>query len=138
LRDEVLAKSSEGAVVAPSATTLERPGVTLQVFTKQGSKSPERLELMGDPARLPHRGYAEADERTWRASSGRVALGLGALGPNFEACRDRFGEFLAASGVAVFRPSDGPGQPDFEQAAGAFVPDIRVLYGLAFSLNPSA
>jgi hypothetical protein len=64
-----------------------------------------------------------------------VALGLGALGPDFAACRDRYGEFLAVAGVAAYRPSDGAGQPDFEQAAGAFIPKVHVLYGLAFAMN---
>ena len=61
-----------------------------------------------------------------------VAFGLGALGPSFEACRGRFGEFLAVAGVAAYRPTAGPGRPDFEQSAGAFVPEVRMLYGLAF------
>ena len=69
---------------------------------------------------------------------GGVAIGLGALGPSFEACRGRFGEFLAAAGVAAYRPSEGSGQPDFEQAAGAFVPEVHVLYGMAFSVKEGA
>src|SRR5262249_13838022 len=32
----------------------------------------------------------------------------------------------------AYRPSAGPGRPDFEHAAGAFIPGVRVLYGLAF------
>jgi anti-anti-sigma factor len=123
---------------ASSSVTVDCAGVTLQVFAKQGAGKPRRLELLGDPTRLPGRGYDAADERRWRAVPGGVALGLGALGPDFAACRERFGEFLAASGVATFRPSEGPGRPDFEQAAGAFIPEVRVLYGLAFSLNHSA
>ena len=91
--------------------------------------------MIGDPAQAASGGYDEADERTWRAVPGGVALGLGALGPNFEACRGRFGEFLAAAGVAAYRPSEGPGRPDFEQAAGAFVPEVHVLYGMAFSVE---
>ena len=104
----------------------------------RGHAAVEPLELIGDAARLPHRGYDEADDRAWRASPGRVAIGLGALGPSFEACRDRFGEFLAAAGVAAYRPGEGSGQPDFEQATGAFVPEVHVLYGMAFSVNEGA
>ena len=72
-------------------------------------------------------------EITWSAIPDAVALGLGALGPSFEECRGRFGEFLAVAGIAAYRPTAGTGRPDFEQSAGAFVPKVRMLYGLAFS-----
>src|SRR5262249_3360572 len=94
--------------------------------------------LMGDPTKLSGAGYAATDERTWHATPGGVALGLGALGPDFEACRDRYGEFLAVAGVAVYRPSAGPGRPDFEQATGAFVPEVRVLHGMTFAIPTAA
>ncbi len=112
--------------------TIERHEMTLQVFPGPGGGETRPLALMGDPSRLPGRGYVPADEQPWRAAPGSVALGLGALGPSFEACRGRFGEFLGIAGVAAYRPSGGPGRPDFEHAAGAFVPTVRVLHGLAF------
>jgi hypothetical protein len=123
---------------APMCVTVECDGMTLQVFKKSPRASSEPLKLIGDAARLPHRGYDAADDRAWRAVPGGVAIGLGALGPNFEACRDRFGEFVAAAGVSAYRPGEGSGQPDFEQAAGAFVPEVHVLYGMAFSLTEGA
>jgi anti-anti-sigma factor len=124
--------SAPRAGPAVRCEVVERRGMALQFFPKAGGGGAERLELIGDPARLPGRGYDASDERTWMAVPGAVALGLGALGPSFEACRGRFGEFLAVAGVAAYRPSAGPGRPDFEHAAGAFVPAVRVLYGLAF------
>ena len=126
--------------VAPAARCemVEREGMALQVFPKASGGGADRLELIGDPARLPGRGYDAPDERTWMAIPGAVALGLGALGPSFEACRGRFGEFLAVAGVAAYRPSAGPGRPDFEHAAGAFVPGVRLLYGLAFPVERAA
>ena len=123
---------------APAGVTLESDGMTLQVFKKSREMRCEPLELIGDATRLPHRGYDEADDRAWRAMPGGAAIGLGALGPSFEACRDRFGEFLAAAGVSAYRPSEGPGRPDFEQATGAFVPEVHVLYGLAFAVKEGA
>jgi anti-anti-sigma factor len=119
------------AEAAPACATFERPGMTLQVF--KGPAAAERLDLIGDPTKLASGGYGPDDDRAWRALPGGVALGLGALGPDFAACRDRYGEFLAVAGVAAYRPSAGPGRPDFEQAAGAFVPQVRVLYGLTFA-----
>ena len=99
--------------------------MTLQVFPKASGAGPERLELIGDPARLPGAVTTRPTSGPGRRSRRGVALGLGALGPSFEACRGRFGEFLAVAGVAAYRPSAGPGRPDFEQAAGAFVPEVR-------------
>jgi anti-sigma B factor antagonist len=118
---------------AAQCELVERGGMALQIFPKSSGGGVERLQLIGDPARLLASGYDASDERTWMAAPGAIALGLGALGPNFETCRRRFGEFLAVAGVAAYRPSTGPGRPDFEQAVGAFVPTVRLLYGLAFS-----
>jgi anti-anti-sigma factor len=134
----------DGPAPAPGSGEAERSdevecaGMTLQVFAKAGRLREEQLELIGDPTRLLGRRYDAADERCWRAVPGAVAFGLGALGPSFEACRGRFGEFLAVAGFAAYRPSAGPGRPDFEHAAGAFVPAVRVLYGLAFRLERAA
>ena len=127
-----------GTATALQSEVIEREGMTLQIFPKASGGRAERLELFGDPARLPGRGYNAQDERTWRADPGAVAFGLGALGPCFEACRGRFGEFLAAGGYAAYRPSTGAGRPDFEHAAGAFVPAVRLLYGLAFPMESAS
>jgi anti-anti-sigma factor len=131
--------SADGATVhVPECVAIDGDGMTLRVFKNSRGVGPQPLDLIGDAARLPGRGYDESDDRAWRAAPGEVAIGLGALGPNFEACRSRFGEFLAATGVAAYRPSEGGGRPDFEQAAGAFVPQVHVLYGMAYSVNEGA
>jgi anti-anti-sigma factor len=127
--------AAPGVAPAPRCEVVEREGMVLQVFPKPSGGGAARLELIGDPTRLAGPGYDAVDERTWMAVPKAAALGLGALGPSFEACRGRFGEFLAVAGVAAYRPSGGPGRPDFEHAAGAFVPGMRVLYGLAFPVE---
>jgi anti-sigma B factor antagonist len=121
-----------------SSETLDLEPMTLQVFKGRSAVTIERLTLLGDPAKLTAGGYSAGDDHTWRAEPGGVALGLGALGPDFEACRDRYGEFLAVAGVAAYRPSDGSGHPDFEQAARAFIPQVHVLYGLTFAMSSAA
>jgi anti-anti-sigma factor len=124
--------------LAVSSATLDLPAMTLQVFKGPSAPAIEGLELIGDPTKLTAGGYGPADDRTWCAAPGRAALGLGALGPDFDACRDRYGEFLAVAGVAAYRPGDGSGQPDFEQAAGAFLPEVHVLYGMSFAMSATA
>ena len=131
--DEPLADAAMRQV--PAGVTIDGDGMTVQVFKNSRETRCEPLELIGDATRLLHRGYDAGDARAWRAVPGQVAIGLGALGPNFEACRARFGEFLAATGVSAYRPSEGAGQPDFEQAKGAFVPEVHILYGMSFSVK---
>jgi anti-sigma B factor antagonist len=138
LRDQGPAAGAAAAGSDVSCLTLDLAPMTLQVFKGPGNPAIERLEVTGDPTKITSGGYGAADDRTWRAAPGRVALGLGALGPGFEACRDRYGEFLIADGVAAYRPSDGSGQPDFEQSAGKFIPEVHVLYGITFSMSTAA
>ena len=130
----------DGPIAGPSASSVthDLPAMTLEVFKGSAAATVERLELIGDPAKLTSRGYGAGDDVTWRAAPLRVGLGLGSLGPSFEACRERYGEFLAAAGVAAYRPGDGSGQSDFEQAAGAFIPEVHVLYGISFAMDVAA
>src|SRR5262245_49942299 len=65
--------SAPRAVPAVRCEAVERDGMALQVFPKAGGEA-ECLELIGDPARLPGRGYDASDERTWMAVPGAVAL----------------------------------------------------------------
>ncbi len=134
LHDEGPSPAPESSPAVESET-FEREGMVLQVYPPYSDVGAERLDLIGDPERLCGRGYDASDEQIWSAVPGAVGLGLGALGPSFEACGGRFGEFLAAAGVAAYRPSAGPGRPDFEHAAGAFVPAVRLLYGMAFPVQ---
>ena len=119
---------------AATGATLELESLTLQVFQRPTPGQLGRLDLIGDPSQLHRGGYRAADERLWQAGPGAFAIGLGALGPSFNDCESCFGEFLAASGVAAYWPGDGTGKPDFDQAAGEFIPDVRVLYGLGFKM----
>jgi hypothetical protein len=57
-------------------------------------------------------------------------VGLGAFGRDFDDCRGRFGELLAAGGAAVYLPTDGTNVPDFLIAGGSAAPEVRLLYGL--------
>jgi len=60
-----------------------------------------------------------------------MVVGLGAFGRDYRECRGRFGELLAAGGVAAYLPTDGTNHPDYLLSAGAFVPTPQLLYGLA-------
>jgi len=66
-----------------------------------------------------------------RCPDSMYAIGVGAVGASFSDCRDRFGEFLAVAGAAVYLPGDGTDVSDYLVAAGAEAPDLQVLHGIA-------
>ena len=123
----------------PKCDSVEREGMVLQVFPKArgGGLS------SASSSSATHHGFPDAGTTRQTSGPGRRFRGRppSAWAPWVRASRhaaERFGEFLAVAGVAAYRPSAGPGRPDFEHAAGAFVPAVRVLYGLAFPVERAA
>jgi anti-anti-sigma factor len=117
---------------APSAARrLERETVTLDVFSLQADGQ-MTCRPIGDPSRLDVCGYTADDLRSQAADFPRasLAVGLGALGKDFEDCRQRFGEFLWIAGAAAYLPTDGTNVPDYLISGGTGLPDLKVLYGL--------
>jgi len=109
---------------------LENNGVVYEVF----SLKPEaRLECLtvGDPSSLEQSGFSKACCHTLQFSEGAFAIGLGALGENFEDCQERFGEFIAAGGAVAYLPTDGTNAPDFLLAGGTTLPGAQVCYAIA-------
>ena len=86
---------------------------------------------LGDPARLDGCRFTADDCQRLSLPSSTLALGLGALGGNFDECRNDFGEFMALGGSAVCLPGNGSTQCDFLVAEGGYVPEIQSLYSLA-------
>ncbi len=74
--------------------------------------------------------YAAADARTEPYPDGTIGFGLGAFGTTHDECRERYGEYLAAGGAAVYLPTDGGDVPDYLAGDAAFVPAVTVLYGV--------
>ena len=60
-----------------------------------------------------------------------LAIGLGALGENFDECRSRFGEFIAVAGAVAYQPTDGTNVPDHQVTAGKSLSHVQVCYGIA-------
>jgi anti-anti-sigma factor len=90
-----------------------------------------RCRMLGDPLKLQRTAYGPGDCRAIETSASTMVVGLGAFGRNYDECRGRFGELLAAGGVAAYLPTDGTNHPDYLLSAGAFVPTPQLLYGLA-------
>jgi anti-anti-sigma factor len=128
--------STEGAapaaVPAPSPVRrMERETVAFDVFSLAGDGH-MKCRAIGDPSRLDGCRFAAEDLRTLAADfpQASLALGLGALGKDFEDCRQRFGEFLWIGGAAVYLPTDGTNVPDYLVSGGTGLPDLKVLYGV--------
>jgi anti-anti-sigma factor len=85
----------------------------------------------GDPSLLRFRGFSKEDCRTMQFSDSTFAIGLGALGDNFDECKRRFGEFVVAGGAVAYLPTDGTNVPDFLLSGGATQPEIHTCYGIA-------
>jgi len=92
-----------------------------------------RLECcrLGDHGPLESCGFREEHCRPMQFSESTFAIGLGALGEDFEECKGRFGEFVAAAGSVAYLPTDGTNVPDFLLAAGDSTPEVQVCYGVA-------
>ncbi len=87
--------------------------------------------VIGDAKGLLDASFRPEQCRTLQFPRGTLAVGLGALGHDFEACRGRFGQLLAVAGAVVYQPTDGTDVPDYQLQAGAFLPDAQVLACLA-------
>jgi anti-anti-sigma factor len=114
---------------AAAARQIERAGVLYEIYPLSAEGKLE-CRLFGDPRRL-RGGFRKEHCGTMQFPDCTFAIGLGALGENFEDCRGRFGEFIAAGGAAAFLPTDGSNVPDFLLGRGATVPEVQVCYGIA-------
>ncbi|CAN5205298.1 hypothetical protein BH10PLA2_BH10PLA2_24900 [soil metagenome] len=116
-------------VVAEQVAEIERPRAFVQLYSL-APKATLSCKLIGNPASLLNSNFQESDCRAVKLKSDMLALGLGALGSGFTDCRDRFGEFLGTAGAVACLPADGGNSPDYSVAAGAFLPEIKLLYGM--------
>ena len=124
------ARAGDGQAAAPAqAETFVRGHTRFEILESRPSTMTARV--IGSPELLV--GCQFHKEHCQELPFGQEALGvgLGAFGKNFEDCQSRFGEFLAAAGVAAYLPTDGSNVPDYILSTGNFVPRLQVLYGLA-------
>jgi anti-sigma B factor antagonist len=87
----------------------------------------------GQPSRIVLSDYSPGDTRQVFSGQGQYALGLGAIGDSYEACRDRFGEYILFNGTAAYLPADGSKKPDYLISRGKLVASLTEVYGLHFT-----
>jgi len=86
--------------------------------------------VIGNPEPLKRGRFSKKDSKILTFPESTFAIGLGALGNDFEECSLRFGEFLAVAGSAVYLPTDGTNVPDYLIARGNAIPEMNVFYCL--------
>lgn len=131
LISQVAIVGAEGTARAPvRSRQTEREGLALEVFDlAPGAQLSCRV--VGKPERIHDCQFLAHDCHTVKFPADTFGVGLGAFGSGFEDTRDQFGEFLAASGAAVCLPTHENQVPDYQVATGSFVPELKLLYGLA-------
>jgi anti-anti-sigma factor len=118
------------ASVEPAVERTEADGCVFETYSYEASATLS-CRVTGRPDLLPRAGFGEGECKVLTLSKDVFALGLGALGEGFAACRERFGEFLAVAGNAACQPTDGTNYPDYLVTSGTLVPRITALYGIS-------
>lgn len=90
-----------------------------------------QAQLLGDPRLFARLGYRQEHCRSMKFPETTFALGLGALGNDFNDCKDQFGEFMSAAGAVAHQPTGTNNVADYLIMRGASVPDVQVSYGIA-------
>lgn len=98
-----------------------------------GSHTSLDWEFLGNAQKFDHDVYSAQDMTTVPFSETTSAIGVGAFGPSFESCSQRFGELLAVSGAVAVLPTPRGSQPDYQLARGDFVPTAHLLHGVRWS-----
>ncbi len=122
-----VAAQPEAAENTEASRPAESPSASYEIFTQEGESM--RIAPVGDAALLQE-GSQQSDGPTRRFDQKTFALGIGALGQDYRDSETRFGEFLAAGGVATFQPADGSNRPDFTLSEASLVPEGHLLLGL--------
>lgn len=90
------------------------------------------LEIQGQALSKSSASYSKNDVSNIEFSGDTYALGLGAIGDDFEDCKSRMGEYLAVGNTAMYMPTDGTKSVDYMQKSNQLVPRVQSLNSLIF------
>jgi anti-anti-sigma factor len=121
---------------ASPARTLELDQAIVDVYTLPGAGT-MRCRLIGDPGLIYAGNVSAVHCQTRPFSDSSLALGIGALGADYEDCRSRFGEFVAIGGCCASLPTDATSVPDYLVSVEKFVPEVQVLCGIECHGTPA-
>ena len=97
------------------------------------NKSGMQAEFIGKPQLMMDGLFTEKDALPIQANEGQFVLGLGAIGTDFESCKNRFGECLMIDGNVAYLPADGSKKPDYMMNSGQLKANLTLLYGIRFT-----
>jgi len=109
---------------------VERAEATFDVY-HLAAEAGLTCRIVGDATLINGCRFSKENCYSMNFPESSFAIGLGALGENFDECRSRFGEFIAVAGVVAYQPTDGTNVPDHLVAAGKSLSHVQVCYGIA-------
>ncbi|MCX6304971.1 MAG: STAS domain-containing protein [Bacteroidetes bacterium] len=111
--------------------TVESAGVSYTISSLPGSQ-PMQCRFTGDPAKIRNGGFTGDDCINLESGRKHYGIGLGAIGLDFEDCKNRFGEFIALGDAVACCPAGNAKSPDYMLKTGRLIPAVRLLYGVSF------
>lgn len=108
---------------------VERGEATFDVYAL-ASGAGLNCRILGDARLIEGCRFSKENCYSMDFPDSSFAIGLGALGENFDECRTRFGEFIAVAGALAYQPTDGTNVPDHLVAAGNSLSHVQVCYGI--------
>lgn len=120
-------KKEEAAAQEKAAGDADRINISVR---KLDAGASFRCTIVGKPEALFLSGYSPDDSHRISLRKTLFGIGAGAIGADFDSCRNRFGEFIALAGAAAYRPTDGSNRPDYILSAGTYEPELMILYGI--------
>ena len=113
----------------PAPRKLELPEAIYEIYPL-APDAKLQCRQVGEAPSFENNGFAKEPCRSVQLSDSTFAIGLGALGEDFDECRRRFGEFIGSGGAVAYLPTDGTNVPDFLLAGGSSSPEVQVCYGI--------
>jgi anti-anti-sigma factor len=130
VQDVITDERVQPSISSKPVQQIERSGAIFEVYElEQGAGLTCRI--LGDATLLEGCRFREENCRSMDFPDSSFAVGVGALGENFNECRSRFGEFIAVAGAVAYQPTDGTNVPDHLIAAGKSLSHVQVCYGIA-------
>ena len=130
LADLLIHETATKKEVAPK----HEPGIEGHGFRFTHSElqkaDPMKVWLTGDPEKVKTASYQAADNLRIQFDGQKFALGLGAIGQDFEDCKNRYGEYIGLGEAVAYLPTDNSHIPDYAVQSGQFVPAIESLFSI--------
>ena len=130
IQDVITDERGHPSIALKTAQQIERDGVLFDVY-ELAFGAGLTCRILGDATLLEGCRFGQENCYSMDLPDSSFAIGLGALGENFDECRSRFGEFIAVAGAVAYQPTDGTNVPDHLVAAGKSLTHVQVCYGIA-------